>query len=562
MSYIDKNFIDMLIEKADIVDVISRYVNLKKVGDNYQALCPFHTEKTPSFVVSKSKQIFKCFGCGEGGNVLSFIMKKESISFVEAVNKLSSMYGLEVPNSSKQMTEKQKEILEMRKRLFSLHRAIAIFYREKMLENLNNCQAYLKKRKMTRNIIRKFGIGYSPQGDGARDFLIQEGYTEKELLESGIFKEKNDRIYSRFFNRIMFPIFDDRGRVVGFGGRRLDNAGDYKYINSPDTLIYKKSNLLYGFNLANKYRAKELILVEGYMDVIAFYKEGIVGAIASLGTSLTENQASKMKKMSLPVYIVYDTDKAGKKATNRAIEILKSQNVYPYVISLGKYKDPDEFFEEKTREDFNELKKNAMTAINFQLKYLEKDFDIENSIERNAYLKKASELLSKHINPIETEIEIKRLSQTFYVSEDALKKMVNISVRLEEPPRNYIKPTIDIEVVKTENQDPIKKLFEMFDEYNNAILFSKDILKEEYFQGEDRKRYLDYLSQNGRKNKNLTEEDIETIQKLARTIKIEFLENKNIKLKLKMKDTNIDPKEKIDLANEILEINKRIDSLK
>lgn len=561
MAYIDNRFIDMLVEKADIVDIISTYTSLTRAGENYKALCPFHNEKTPSFIVSPGKRIFKCFGCGEGGNAISFVMKKENLSFIEAVKKIADMYHMEVPINNRELTDKEKEIFDKRKKQFSLHNDIAIFYRKKMLENTDNCQSYLKKRNMNKNIIRKFGIGYSPSGDEARDYLLKKGYTKEDLITSGIFKEKDGRVYTRFFNRIMFPIFDDRTRVIGFGGRRMD-SGDYKYINSPETIIYHKSNNLYAFNFAMKYRAKSLILVEGYMDVIAFYKVGIAGAIASLGTSLTEEQAQKMKRASLPVFIVYDTDDAGKKATKRAINILEKVSIHPYIISLEGYKDPDDFFKEKTVDDFTNLKKNAMTSLNFLLKYLEEDYSADKPVSRSEYLKKAIEILKLYRDPIEVDTEIKRLSKKFYISEEVLRKSVNIYAPVFRKNTNFSNKKPNISIINTDNKSKVKKLFELYETYNNASLFTKDILKEEYFKEEDRKIYRELISKDNKKEKNLTEKDIENITKLANNIKINFLEKEKVKYDNIMRKSNLTDEEKIEIAEKIIDINKEINNLK
>ena len=365
-NYLDERFIEQVKSANNIVDIISSYVDLKKMGDNYKGLCPFHNEKTPSFVVNENKQIFKCFGCSEGGNVITFLMRKENIDFVSAMKILCEKARIDFPTNGNYNQESLK-LNEKKQRMYDLHINLAKYYFENMQKNIENSMIYLKKRGIDEKTIRKFGIGYETSRSNVVEYLINLGYTKEELLESRVFREKNGNIYSIFFSRIMYPIFDYKNRVVAFGGR-ITQKGEPKYLNSPESIIFKKKEQLYGLNFVKKYGAKRIILVEGYMDVIRLNQNGIVGAVASLGTSLTKEQSEIIKNQNKKVYICYDSDKAGRIATIRAIEILNHVGVKPYIIRLDDYKDPDEFFNKNSSSDFMKKIDTAISLQNLLLK--------------------------------------------------------------------------------------------------------------------------------------------------------------------------------------------------
>lgn len=560
-GYIDQSFIDMLVERVDIVDITSRYLDLKKVGDNYMANCPFHNDKNPSLSVSQSKQIFKCFSCGQSGNVISFLMKRENISFVDAVKMLCDIANVDFP-LEKKMTDEQKKIMDKKDRLYKLHIDVAKFYRERLFANEDRCQNYLKKRKMDKNIILKFGLGYCPGDTSSYEHLRGKGYTDEELIESGIFKGKEGKIYSRFYKRIMFPIFDTRGRVIAFGGRKMEE-GDYKYINSPETLIYKKRNNLYGLNFARKYKAGQLILVEGYMDVIAFYKVGIAGAIASLGTALTTNQAEMIKRYKSQVYIVYDSDDAGQKATYKAIDILSGSNVEPYIISLEPSKDPDDFFEKYEVPDFNLKKLSAVNGIHFKLDYIKKDYDVREYLQKNEYLEKACKMLNSHNNPIEVEGEVKRLSEEFDISEDSLGQMINqnrsIPVKNEVYKKNK---TPKPRVIERSSSSHTSTFFSLLEKNDGATNLIREIIDEDFFDEEDKIRYQNLLKKDKDKNPTMIEADKESLIKISKGFRLLYLEKELEKNSNLFKDGELEDGEKLRLAQKLLEINKEIDSLK
>lgn len=560
-GYIDQSFIDMLVERVDIVDITSRYLDLKKVGDNYMANCPFHNDKNPSLSVSQSKQIFKCFSCGQSGNVISFLMKRENISFVDAVKMLCDIANVDFP-LEKKMTDEQKKIMDKKDRLYKLHIDVAKFYRERLFANEDRCQNYLKKRKMDKNIILKFGLGYCPGDTSSYEHLRGKGYTDEELIDSGIFKGKEGKIYSRFYKRIMFPIFDTRGRVIAFGGRKMEE-GDYKYINSPETLIYKKRNNLYGLNFARKYKAGQLILVEGYMDVIAFYKVGIAGAIASLGTALTTNQAEMIKRYKSQVYIVYDSDDAGQKATYKAIDILSGSNVEPYIISLEPSKDPDDFFEKYEVPDFNLKKLSAVNGIHFKLDYIKKDYDVREYLQKNEYLEKACKMLNSHNNPIEVEGEVKRLSEEFDISEDSLGQMINqnrsIPVKKEVYKKNK---TPKPRVIERSSSSHTSTFFSLLEKNDGATNLIREIIDEDFFDEEDKIRYQNLLKKDKDKNPTMIEADKESLIKISKGFRLLYLEKELEKNSNLFKDGELEDGEKLRLAQKLLEINKEIDSLK
>ena len=353
MAYYSEDLIEEVISQNDIVEVISEYVQLKKSGRNYMGLCPFHREKTPSFCVSMDKQIYKCFGCSEGGNVISFIMKLENLDFWDSVELLAQrahidLSRFEVRSFSNNTKSQKKE--DLKETLFKLNKEVGIYYHNNLMEILNSTgynevKEYVKKRKFDLNTIKRFGIGYANGKVPLYNYLLEKGFSKSEMIASGIIMENSKgKIYDRFFSRLMFPIFDIRDRIIAFGGRVLDNSLP-KYVNSPENEIYFKGKNLYAMNLAKKEKLDNIIIVEGYMDAIALQKSGFKNAVASLGTALTENQARLIKKYTDNVIIGYDQDGAGQDATMRGLDILAARKLNVKVLILDKsdVKDPDEY---------------------------------------------------------------------------------------------------------------------------------------------------------------------------------------------------------------------------
>ena len=319
-----RDLIDEVKSRCDIVSVISQYIHLKNSGSNYSGLCPFHSEKTGSFHVNQNKQIYKCFGCGEGGDVINFVMKIENLDFMEAVKLLAEKNGIEFKTN---LTEADKKKMAEIKLMQDIHLQAARFYFKNLTSSKNAGYDYLRNRGLSDKIIKKFGLGYSLYSwNSLMDYLLSIGYEKKDLVKSGLVahKENGDKYYDKFRNRVMFPIFDYRGNVIGFGGRVLDDSLP-KYLNSPDTILFNKRYNLYGLNYAKKsVKNDTLILVEGYMDLISLVEHGIENVVATLGTALTNEQGKLIKRYASTAVIAYDSDEAGIKATLRAIEILKN----------------------------------------------------------------------------------------------------------------------------------------------------------------------------------------------------------------------------------------------
>lgn len=417
MSVIDDNFIEEVKTKNNIVDIISSYLELKGTHDSLKGLCPFHAEKSPSFMVSEKKQFFKCFGCGEGGDVISFLMKKENLEFIDALKILAEKANINWPQEG--LSNKNIELTAKRDRLFKINLEAARYFFAALWENTDNSLDYIRNRNLDDKTIKKFGIGYAKRDDSLKKYLYDMKFTDQELTDSGLFIFKGNTIKSRFFSRIMFPIFDVRGRVIAFGGRVTDSSMP-KYLNSSDSPIFHKKDNLYALNVAKNNKKREIILVEGYMDVISLHQYGFDAAVASLGTALSKEQAESIRKYSKTTYICYDSDEAGEKATLRAIDILKSSGISPYIINLGKYKDPDDFILNEKADGFDMAIENASTYIRFIIDSLKKDYDISLDKDRSEFIKAASEILKNHKSASEVESEVIRISEMTGVSVKAI----------------------------------------------------------------------------------------------------------------------------------------------
>ena len=398
---------------SDLIDVIGETVPLKKAGANYKGCCPFHHEKTPSFMVSPEKGIYKCFGCGEGGDVIAFVMKTQNMNFVEALEYLANRVNIEIPEESDEIDPDQK----LKKRLYELNREAAIyFYRN--LKNARVAYAYFRKRSLSIETIQKFGLGYSSEEwQVLKEAMLKKGYTEAEMMEAGLLSksEKKGRTYDRFRGRMMFPIQDLRGRMIGFGGRVLDQ-GEPKYLNSPETKIFNKRFNLYALHLAKKdARHEGLILVEGYMDVIAMHQVGITTAVASLGTALTKEQAHLIKRYTDQVYICYDSDSAGQKATDRAIQVLLDAQLEPRIILLGSAKDPDEWIQRDGVESFQQAIKTATYYVDYQLAKIQSRFTVKDDEQRVLCIRELTQYLKGLKDRTTREIYAEHLARDFQV---------------------------------------------------------------------------------------------------------------------------------------------------
>ena len=410
---------DELLARNDIVSVIERYVNLSRRGGNHLGLCPFHNEKTPSFSVSQEKQFFHCFGCGVGGDVITFVMKIENIDFAEAVAKLAEWAGMQVPESSYGAEERGR-----RRRAYDACRETAKFFYEKLKsEDGERARSYLLGRGLSPTTITRFGLGYSPDGwDGLLNHLTSLGYAKSELLEAGLVTTgKNGRIYDRFRDRAMFPIIDVKGTVIGFGGRIM-GEGEPKYLNSPESAVFNKRRNLYAMNLSRKSASEYFLLAEGYMDVIALHQAGFDSAVASLGTSLTDEQAQLISKYKSKVVICYDSDNAGRAATERAIDILTRAGLDVRVLSMSGAKDPDEYIKKFGRDKFASLIEAALPAEEYRLENTKRTYDLSDDKQRVLYIKEAVRQLAKMQSEFEREIYAGRISSETGVTRDAILK--------------------------------------------------------------------------------------------------------------------------------------------
>ena len=448
MYVINDNVLDEIRDRADIVDLIGEYMDLKRSGSNYMGLCPFHSEKTPSFSVSPSKSIFKCFGCGVGGDVITFVMKRENLSFPEAVEFLADKYNVRL----EVYKDENKEAREKRNRLYEINREAGLHFL-KNYQASQKAQLYLKNRMLSDKTIRSYGIGYSKDSwTDLYDHLTKMGYREEELLELNLIsKSKNGNYIDRFRDRVMFPIINRNNRIIGFGARAFGDAKP-KYLNSRETPIFHKGSNVFNINIISRESTRErTILVEGYMDVISLYNSGINYSVASLGTSLTIDQANIIKRMAKDIYICYDSDNAGINATSRAIDIFLQASVKPKIIELEGGLDPDDFIKKYGLEAFEKKIKSAISYIEFKIKKLKENFNLEDSEGLSNFTIESAKILSSIKNPIERDIFVKDFSTNYNISYTAIENYINYLNRnkLKEAKREKVKVKKNINVVKS-----------------------------------------------------------------------------------------------------------------
>ena len=423
--YYPQELIEEVRTKNDIVDVISGYVRIQKKGSNYFGLCPFHNEKSPSFSVSQSKQIFYCFGCGAGGNVITFLMEYENATFQEAVKILADRAGINLPEMEYNEEARQKE--SRRARLLEINKEAARYYYYMLRDSRGRTgYQYLSGRSLTDETMKKFGLGFA---DGSSSdltaYLRARGYPDELLQESGLlaFDEKRG-VHDKFWNRVMFPIQDGNHRVIGFGGRVMGDAKP-KYLNSPETMIFDKSRNLYGLNFARTSRKGNIILCEGYMDVIAMHQAGFTQAVASLGTAFTTGQASLLRRYTEDVLLAYDSDGAGVNAAMRAIGILKESGLRGRVIDMKPYKDPDEFMKNLGAEAFEERISQAQNSFFFELSILERDYQMEDPESRTNFHREIANKLCGFEEEVERENYIEAVAQKYHIGFDNLRRLVS-----------------------------------------------------------------------------------------------------------------------------------------
>lgn len=413
----------------DIVDVIGQYTSLKRSGSGYMGLCPFHRENSPSFSVSDDKQLYHCFGCGASGNVISFIMQKENYDFVDTIKYLAGRINYTLPEAQYSGDARVKN--EVRNTLYEMHKKAARHF----YDNLSSVQGkiavdYLDKRNIFPSVRRKYGLGYSMfRRDDLYRFLKEEGYSDELLTESGlVIKGENGGFYDRFANRLMFPIIDVQGRIIGFGGRSLDvgegGKKTAKYLNSPDTPVFNKSNNLYSINFARLSKTRELILVEGYMDVITLYQAGFHNAVAALGTAFNENHAKLLKRYADKVIILFDSDEAGVKAVLRAIPVIVGNGIKAKVLQVTDAKDPDEYINKYGASGFAELVKTAKSHISFLIENELKNYDLNDTSQIIDFTKEAAKIIASLSSPVERDVYIKQTANITSISYEAIEKEV------------------------------------------------------------------------------------------------------------------------------------------
>lgn len=427
--YYPEEIVEQVRQQNNIVDIISTYVRLTRHGSSYTGLCPFHNEKTPSFSVSESKQIFKCFGCGESGNVVTFLMKYENYTFPEALKALADRVNITLPEQ--EYSEEQKRRIDRKSQLLEMNRQAAVYFFSKLktAHGKNAYHYFAKERGLSNETIVKFGLGYSDYSSGLSDDLYQHlkrlGYSDELIKSSGLVEIRGGKPpHDKFWNRAMFPILDVHQKVIGFGGRVMGD-GKPKYMNSPDTEIFDKSRNLFGLYLAKRTKRKNLILCEGYMDVIAMHQAGFDNAVASLGTALTDGQAALLKRYTKEILLTYDSDRAGKKAALRAIPILRHVGINVKVVKIQPYKDPDEYIKACNAESFEKCLAEAQNSFYFQTEVLEQNYDLSDPAQKTAFLHEIAKLLCKFEDEVERTVYMEAVAEKYRMEYKQFRELVN-----------------------------------------------------------------------------------------------------------------------------------------
>lgn len=423
--YYAEDVIEEVRSRNDIVGVISEYVKLQRKGSSYFGLCPFHNEKSPSFSVSPDKQMYYCFGCGAGGNVFTFIQEYENYSFPEAMKFLAERAGITLPE--KEYSQEERRAQDLRTRILNVNKMAAKYYYYQLrTENGRQAMEYLKNRCLSDETIRSFGLGYSNKySNDLYLYLKKQGVSDELLRESGLMNvDERKGMYDKFWNRVIFPIMDVNNRVIGFGGRVMGD-GKPKYLNSPETAVFDKSRNLYGLNVARTARKKSMLVCEGYMDVISMHQAGFKNSVASLGTALTTQHASLLKRYTDEVILTYDSDGAGIKAALRAIPMLKAAGISTRVLHMNPYKDPDEFIKTLGPEAFQERMDQAENSFLFEISILERDFDMHDPEGKTGFYQAAARKLMEFDQELERENYIQAVAERYQISFDSLRKMVN-----------------------------------------------------------------------------------------------------------------------------------------
>ena len=514
---------DELIEEIrssnDIVDVISKYVTLKRSGRNFFGLCPFHKEKSPSFAVSPDKQIFHCFGCGAGGNVIHFISKIEGLDFKDTLELLANRVNIELPTLDNLEDDKTARL---KSKVYEINKIAAEFYHENLYKPTSKiAQEYIKKRKLDNRTLKAFLIGYAGNFNELYLLLKQKGYTEEEMLASSLVKRtENGGYMDSFRKRLMFPIQDVRERVIAFGGRVLDDSKP-KYINSPENIVYSKGRNLFGLNVAKKHDTRKIIIVEGYMDAISLYQRGITNVVASLGTAMTEAQGRLLRRYSEQVILGYDADGAGQAAILRGMEILQNLGCDIRVLQIEGAKDPDEYVLKYGPERFQKCVDNAISLVEFKVKVLLKELNIENTNDKIKFLNEIAKILAKVTNQMEREIYVDKIAKEYKISKEAIYAEVNKLMYKDNQGSKKLEKRVVTMVPKEEKENSVYEavlkrenlvIYLLINEYSKCYEKIKNLITLDYIQDDTNKQILKKMYEEFEKGNSNTSQLLDWFQ--------------------------------------------------
>ena len=492
-----EELIEEIRSSNDIVDVISKYITLKRSGRNFFGLCPFHKEKSPSFAVSPDKQIFHCFGCGAGGNVIHFISKIEGLDFKDTLELLANRVNIELPTLDNLEDDKTARL---KSKVYEINKIAAEFYHENLYKPASKtAQEYIKKRKLDNRTLKAFLIGYAGNFNELYLLLKQKGYTEEEMLASSLVKRtENGGYMDSFRKRLMFPIQDVRERVIAFGGRVLDDSKP-KYINSPENIVYSKGRNLFGLNVAKKHDTRKIIIVEGYMDAISLYQRGITNVVASLGTAMTEAQGRLLRRYSEQVILGYDADGAGQAAILRGMEILQNLGCDIRVLQIEGAKDPDEYVLKYGPERFQKCVDNAISLVEFKVKVLLKELNIENTNDKIKFLNEIAKILAKVTNQMEREIYVDKIAKEYKISKEAIYAEVNKLMYKDNQGSKKLEKRVVTMVPKEEKENSVSEavlkrenlvIYLLINEYSKCYEKIKNLITLNYIQDDTNKQIL------------------------------------------------------------------------
>ena len=514
-----EELIEEIRSSNDIVDVISKYITLKRSGRNFFGLCPFHKEKSPSFAVSPDKQIFHCFGCGAGGNVIHFISKIEGLDFKDTLELLANRVNIVLPTLDNLEVDKTARL---KSKVYEINKIAAEFYHENLYKPASKtAQEYIKKRKLDNRTLKAFLIGYAGNFNELYLLLKQKGYTEEEMLASSLVKRtENGGYMDSFRKRLMFPIQDVRERVIAFGGRVLDDSKP-KYINSRENIVYSKGRNLFGLNVAKKHDTRKIIIVEGYMDAISLYQRGITNVVASLGTAMTEAQGRLLRRYSEQVILGYDADGAGQAAILRGMEILQNLGCDIRVLQIEGAKDPDEYVLKYGPERFQKCVDNAISLVEFKVKVLLKELNIENTNDKIKFLNEIAKILAKVTNQMEREIYVDKIAKEYKISKEAIYAEVNKLMYKDNQGSKKLEKRVVTMVPKEEKENSVSEavlkrenlvIYLLINEYSKCYEKIKNLITLNYIQDDTNKQILKKMYEEFEKGNSNTSQLLDWFQ--------------------------------------------------